>query len=255
MLARLTLLFALPLLLSTAAQADTLLRFVDSEGEHSEILVKGPYARMDIVNGGSGGAGFMLFNAGDRSLYIVDQTDRSYMAFNEQVIDAQMQAMEQMITDLRAQVQQLPAEQRAEMEAQLGLGVETGPVEVETRATGREQEIAGLRCEEKEIIVGGRVQNVACVASPSELGLSLRDFDTLNALMGRLFDLSRRALDAGGPMAQAVGSSVMPALDGVPLEVRDLRDGVITRLAGISTDTLSPEFFRIPPNYREREPF
>ncbi len=253
--ARLTMLLALTLLLSAGAQADALLRFVDSEGEQSEILVKGPYARMDMVNGGSGGTGFMLFNAGDRSLYIVDQTNRSYMRFDERVIDAQMQAMEQMIADLRAQIQQLPAETRAEMEAQLGLGVETGPVEVETRATGQEQEIGGLRCEQKEIIVGGRVQHVACVAGPGDLGLSLRDFDTLNALMGRLFDLSRRALDAGGPMAQAMGSSVMPPLDGVPLEVRDLRDGVSTRLAGISTDTLSPEFFRIPPNYREQDPF
>ena len=255
MLRCLRLILVLALLASTAAQADALLRFIDSEGEHSEILVKGPYARMDMANGGSGGAGFMLFNAGDRSLYVVDQTNRSYMAFNEGVIDAQMEAMEQMIADLRAQVQQLPAEQRAEMEAQLGLGIETGPVEVETRATGREEEIGGLRCEQKEIVVGGRVQNVACVAGPNELELSLRDFDTLNALMERLFELSRRALDAGGPMAQAMGSSVMPPLDGVPLEVRDLRDGVSTRLAGVSTDTLSPEFFRIPPNYREQEPF
>lgn len=253
MLPRLMLLATLGFLLCASASADALLRFTDSEGEYSEILVKGHYARMDIVNGGSGGAGFMLFNAGDRSLYIVDESSRTYLAFDERVIDAQMQAMDQMIADMRAQIQQLPAEARAELEAQLGIGVETGPVAVEARETGRERSIGGVRCTEKEIVVGGRVRNVACVAGPNELGLSLREFETVNALMGRLFELSRRALDAGGPMAQAMGSNVMPPLDGVPLEVRDLQDGVTTRLAGVSTDALSPEFFRIPPNYREQD--
>ena len=254
MLARLVPPLILGLFLSAVAQADALLRFTDSEGDHSEILVKGPYARMDIVNGGSGGSGFMLFNADDRSLYIVDQGSRTYMAFDERAIDAQMQAMDQMIADMRAQIQQLPAEARAEMEAQMGLGVESGPLTVEQEVTGREHDIGNLRCQETEIIVGERVRSIACVAAPGELGLSPRDFGTFHSLMGHLFDLSRRALDAGGPLARAMGSNVMPPLDGVPLEVRDVHDGVTTRLAGVSTDTLSPEFFRIPPNYRERDP-
>lgn len=254
MLARLVPPLVLAMFLSTVAQADALLRFMDSEGDFSEILVKAPYARMDIVNGGSGGSGFMLFNADDRSLYIVDQGSRTYMAFDERAIDAQMQAMDQMIADMRAQIQQLPAEARAEMEAQMGLGVESGPLTVEQDATGRKRDIGNLRCRETEIIVGGRVRSIACVAPPGELGLSPRDFGTLHSLMGHLFDLSRRALDAGGPLARAMGSNVMPPLDGVPLEVRDVHDGVTTRLAGVSTDTLSPEFFRIPPNYRERDP-
>lgn len=241
-------------LLPAALHADALLRFVDNEGQQSEILVKGHYARMDIANAG-GSSGFMLFNAGDRSLYLVDQTNRSYTAFDERVIDAQMRAMEDMIMDLRAQIQQLPVESRAELEAQLGLGVDTGPVQVETRRTGRTRQIGGLRCEDKEILVGGHVQSVACVTGSDDLGLSRLDFDTVNALMGRLFELSRRALDAGGPMAQAMGSNVLPPLDGVPLEVQHIRDGVTTRLAGVSTDTLSAEFFRIPQNYREQDAF
>lgn len=242
------------LLLSGSLYADALLRFVDSDGQHSEILVKGPYARMDIANGG-GSAGFMLFNANDRSLYIVDQTSRTYMAFDERAIDAQVQAMEEMISEMRAQIQQLPQEARAELEAQLGMSIGGGPVEVQTRRTGRTQVIGGLRCEEKEVVVDGRVQSVACVTGSDDLGLSRQDFQTIDALMERLFDLSRRALDAGGPMARAMSSNVLPRLDGVPLEVRHAGDDVVTRLAGVSTDTLSPEFFRIPQNFMERDPF
>jgi 3-hydroxyacyl-CoA dehydrogenase len=65
----------------------------------------------------------------------------------------------------------------------------------------------------------------------------------------------RRALEAGGPMARAMGPNVMPRLGGIPLEVRDLENAVTTRLVGISTDTLSPELFRIPASFREESPF
>lgn len=254
MFPRLTALTTLLLLLPGLACADAILRFVDSDGQQSEILLKGSFARMDIANGG-GSAGFMLFNANDRSLYLIDQTSRTYMAFDERAIDAQIQAMEQMIAEMRVQIQQLPQDARAELEAQLGLSVGGGPVEVETRRTGRTQEVGGLLCNETEVLVDGRVQTVACVTGSDDIGLSRADFTTMNALMERLFDLSRRALDAGGPMARAMSANVLPRLDGVPLEVRHVRDDVVTRLAGVSTDTLSPEFFRIPQNFREREPF
>ena len=254
---RLLIPFALSLLtlLHGPAHADAVLRFVDSQGEQSQLLVKGPYARMDIVNAGSGSTGFMLFHSEQRSLYMIDDGNGTYMRFDEAVVDSQIRAMEEMIAQMRAQIQQLPSEARADMERQLGLGVDTGPVRVETRPTGTRRELGGLRCEEKEILVGGRVQSVACVATAEELGLSRVDFETMNALVERLFELSRRALDSGGPIAQALGTNVMPRLDGVPVKVRDVGDGVTTQLVGISTDTISPEFFRVPTSYREQAPF
>lgn len=245
----------LSLLAVGPSQADALLRFIDSQDQPSEILVKGPYARMDISNGGTGRTGFMLFHAGERTLYMVDEASATYMLFDESVVDAQMQTMAQMIEQMREEIRQLPPEVRAELEAQLGLGVRSEPVVIQTRATGRQAESGGIPCEEKEILVGGRVQSVACVADAGALGLTPVDFNTVNELMGRLFDLSRRALEAGGPMARAMGPNVMPRLDGIPLEVRDLENAVTTRLVGISTDTLSPELFRIPASFREESPF
>ena len=242
------------MLLPAIAQADALLRFEDNTGQHSEILVKGSFARMDIADG-DGSSGFMLFNANDRSLYIVDRNNRTYMAFDEQVIDAQVQAMEEMIAEMRLQIQQLPEEARAELETYLGLGVDREPVEVEVHRTGRTQQVGELQCEEKEIRVDGRVHSVACVTGPDDLGRSRIDFQTVKALTERLFELSRRALDAGGPVAHAMSTNVLPGLDGVPVEVRHVRDELITRLTGVSTDTLSPEFFRIPRNFQEQEPF
>jgi hypothetical protein len=250
---------ALPLLLSLLsaplAQADALLRFMDTQGQPSEILVKGPYARMDIINGGTGRSGFMLFHARERTLYMVDEASGTYMLFDESVVDAQMRAMAEMIAQMRDEIRQLPPEVRAELEAQLGLGVASEPVVIQTRATGRHTESGGIPCEEKEILVAGRLQSIACVADADALGLAAVDFNTVNELMGRLFDLSRRALDAGGPLARAMGPNVLPRLGGIPLEVRDLEDAVTTRLVGLSTDTLSPELFRIPASFREESPF
>ncbi len=233
-------------------QADALLQFVDSDGESSQILIKGAYARMDIVHPGAGRAGYLLFHADNQSLYLVDDTTGTYATFNEAMIDAQMQAMGQIIDEMRAELQFLPPELRSEMEAQMGLGLRQVPMTVEVRRSAGQQDIGGLRCVEAEIVVNGHVQSRVCVARAQDVGLSPAEFDTLNALTERLFALSRQALDTGGPMAQAMGPQVMPPLDGIPLEVRDHQDGVTTRLVGVSTDPVSPELFRIPGSYREQ---
>lgn len=242
------------LALGATAQADALLHYMDDEGLESQILVRGEIVRMELNEAISGTSGYMLFDAATDQLTVVDDTEQTYTPLTREVMDQQMRELTDMVSDLRRQMEQLPPEVRQQLEEQLGIGAEGFDAEIRTRTTGEQRAIGDFTCDEHEVLIDGRVQSTVCVSDPDALGLARDDFDALGALMDRLYELSVNALEAGGPMASQMGASLLPRVDGIPLEVSE-RDGVTTRLAGISTDDLSPELFTVPDRYAERDLF
>jgi len=236
------------------AQADALLQYLDDEGIESQILVQGDIVRMDLNEAVSGTTGYMLFDAGSDQLTVVDDQEQSYIPLTREVMDRQMEALTDMVSDLRQQMEQLPPEVREGLEEQLGIGPEGFEADITTRGTGETREIGEFVCDELEVLIDGQPQSTVCVADAGALGLEQADFATLGALMDRLYELSLRALEAGGPMASQMGASLLPRVDGIPLEVRE-HDGVTTRLTGISTDALGPDLFRVPDSYEEQSAF
>ncbi|WP_019628711.1 hypothetical protein [Thioalkalivibrio sp. AKL10] len=242
------------LAIGSTAQADALLHYVDDEGLESQILVRGDIVRMELNESISGTSGYMLFDARTDQLTVVDDTEQTYTPLTREVMDQQMRAMTDMVSDLRRQMEQLPPEVRQQLEEQLGIGAEGFDAEIDTRATGEQREIGDFVCDDYEVLIDGQVQSTVCVTEPDTLGLGNADFATLGALMDRLYELSLSALEAGGPMASQMGASLLPRVDGIPLQVSE-KGGVTTRLAGISTDDLSAALFSVPDSYAERDLF
>lgn len=236
--------------------ADTRMQFVDRQGIMLEILIQDAYARMDLISEVTGRSGYLLFHADSRSLYLVDQTSGTYQVVNEATIDAQLRTMNQLAEEFRAAIDTLPESERAQWELQLrSILQQDSALQVNIIETGKRSRIEDVSCTEQEIWVGDRLRQIACLASPESLGLSRRDFGTLDELLTRLSQLSDRLLQAGGPMAFALGPRVTVRLDGIPLQVKDLQEGILTRLTFLSTDPLGEEKFRIPTGFRETGPF
>ncbi|WP_018864249.1 hypothetical protein [Thioalkalivibrio sp. ARh3] len=244
------------LLLAAAlpAQADAVLHYIDDEGLESQILVRDHMIRMELNEAISGTTGYMLFDARNDQLTVVDDDEQTYLPLTREVMDQQIQAMTDMVSDLRRQMEQLPPDVREQLKQQLGIGPEGFEAEIRTRETGEEREIGEFVCREIDVLIDDQPQSTVCVADAQSLGLEDSDFQTLGALMDRLYELSLRALEAGGPMASQMGASLLPRVEGVPLEVRE-HDGVTTRLAGLSTDSLSEALFQVPESYEETEMF
>ncbi|WP_017926625.1 hypothetical protein [Thioalkalivibrio sp. HL-Eb18] len=244
------------LALATAvpAQADALLHYIDDEGLESQILVRDHMIRMELNEAISGTSGYMLFDARNDQLTVVDDEEQTYLPLTREVMDEQIQAMTDMVSDLRRQMEQLPPDVRDQLKQQLGIGPEGFEAEISTRETDEQREIGEFVCSEIEVLIDDRPQSTVCVADAQSLGLETSDFQTLGALMDRLYELSLRALEAGGPMASQMGASLLPRVEGIPLEVRE-HDGVTTRLAGLSTDPLSEALFQVPESYEETEMF
>ncbi|ADC71807.1 hypothetical protein TK90_1299 [Thioalkalivibrio sp. K90mix] len=244
------------LALATAvpAQADALLHYIDDEGLESQILVRDHMIRMELNEAISGTSGYMLFDARNDQLTVVDDEEQTYLPLTREVMDEQIQAMTDMVSDLRRQMEQLPPDVRDQLKQQLRIGPEGFEAEISTRETDEQREIGEFVCSEIEVLIDDRPQSTVCVADAQSLGLETSDFQTLGALMDRLYELSLRALEAGGPMASQMGASLLPRVEGIPLEVRE-HDGVTTRLAGLSTDPLSEALFQVPESYEETEMF
>jgi hypothetical protein len=257
--------------LSSVSQADAILQYTDSgESSGSTLMIKGSQVRMEEREA-DGSTVYSLFDSKTRTLVMVIDEERSYAELTEDGLRAQageVRAMqEQFLQQMRQQMEQMPPDQRAMMEQQMRqMGIDAAmlsgddaPVPdssaLETRRTGTSGTIGGVRCEGMEVLMDGTRTNELCVADPQQLGLSAADFATLRTLFEFMQSLSDIALSMGGPFAADMSAEMLPVVDGVPVQVKNLQDGSVTTLQSVSTDTLSADLFQVPDGYQRVDPF
>jgi hypothetical protein len=258
--------------LSGAIHADATLQYTDSgeEGSGSTLMIKGSQVRMEEREA-DGSTVYSLFDSETRTFVMVIDEERGYAELTEDGLRAQageVRAMqEQFLQQMRQQMEQMPPEQRSMMEQQmLQMGIdaamlsgEDSPVPdssaLETRRTGGSSTIGGVRCEGMEVLLDGTRTNELCVADPEKLGLSAADFATLRILFEFMQSLSDIALSMGGPFAAEMSAEMLPVVDGVPVQVKNLQDGSVITLESVSTDALSADLFQVPAGYQRVDPF
>jgi hypothetical protein len=76
-----------------------------------------------------------------------------------------------------------------------------------------------------------------CVATTGDVGVGAGDADTLQSAMNMFRDIAMRMVQSLGAMADS-SALIPPIPDGIPVEVRDLKEGTVHRLAGVSDDTV-----------------
>jgi hypothetical protein len=255
-----------------AAQADVTLQFTDTAGADtgSTLMIKGGDVRMEEREG-DGSMVYSLFDRKTRTLTMVIDEERSYAQLTAEGLKAQAHEVrgmqENFLAQMREQMAQMPPEQRQMMEQQMRqMGVDPAMLSgedppapdlssLETRATGEQRTIGGFRCQVMEVLLEGEITNELCVADAGHVGLSAADFETLKVLFEFMQSLSEIAMSMGGPFAADMGAEMLPAVDGVPVLVKNLQDGTEITLQSVSTDTLSPDLFRIPSGYERVDPF
>lgn len=263
---------AAALSLSGALHADATLQYTDSgeESSGSTLMIKGSQVRMEERDA-DGSTVYSLFDSETRTLVMVIDEERSYAELTEDGLRAQageVRAMQEgFLEQMRQQMEQMPPEQRSMMEQQMRqmgidaamLSGEDSPVPdssaLETRRTGTSDTIGGVRCEGMEVLMDGTRTNELCVADPQQLGLSAADFATLRTLFEFMQSLSDIALSMGGPFAAEMSAEMLPVVDGVPVQVKNLHDGSVMTLQSVSTDTLSADLFQVPAGYQRVDPF
>lgn len=206
---------------------------------------------------------FALFAERSQSLVVVDQQRRQYIDVTPAAL-ARVRAAtglaQQALEVLRGPLDSLPAEQRRSLEDQLAaLGLPSASAPTSSAApvlapvsSGR-REVSGIPCSLFDITQASRQVAEICIADPRNLGLPAQDAATLKGFVTYASGLARQAVGNGrGFQGEAVLLAVTD-IDGVPIAAREHEGGASAWVARVSQEPVSPELFRVPPDYRAAE--
>jgi len=176
------------------------------------------------------------------------------MEMSEATAAQMQQALNAMMAQARAQMAQLPPEQRQMMEQRMG-GAMGGHVQAEPftlKHTGRRGSAAGIGCEWVSVYQGASLFSETCVATPAAAGVSDADYRTLHAMFTLLGKMSRRMSSAA---RGADGSLMAPEIGGIAVLVRDNANGNNqSRLTTVDHSSLGAEQFQVPAGYQKVDP-
>jgi hypothetical protein len=255
----------------TALHADATLRFSDARtGSESTVLIKGASVRMEEREA-DGSMIYSLFDRDERTLIMVMDEERAYAVLTEDGLKAQADQLRDMqqefLVQMRQQMQYMPPDQQQMMQQQMmQLGIDPAMLSgedtptpdissLETRSTGRTRTLGAYDCREIEVWLEGELTNELCLADAAQVGMSRADFETLQVLFTFMHSLSEIAMSMGGPFAAEMGAEMLPEMDGVPVMVKNPKDGSEVLLRSVSRENLPAKLFRIPDDYQAVDPF
>lgn len=200
---------------------------------------------------------YVLFDTKTGGMTMVDAHSRTYSSTTpealRQHLSGAMQQMEMMRQQMQAQLQNMPPEQRAMMERQMGTmgGMPPGAAGVPAKppltikAAGKDT-INGIKCRWYEATRGGQAVGKTCVAKAGELGVSEADFKALRTAFGAFNDLGRELGGMGGS-DEVFDPEKIP---GLPIATHGPTGG--SSVIKVSTDKLPAHLFSAPKGFSPR---
>ncbi|MDX1454979.1 MAG: DUF4412 domain-containing protein [Gammaproteobacteria bacterium] len=229
------------------AMADARLVYVQSDtGKTMSIItIKNGVVRMDDKDGD----GWVLFDSGTETLTTVDPESRSYTVLDKAAMEKLGNTVSDAMKQMQAQLESMPAEQRAMMESMLKkqFGISDDKVETSATRNGKTREIAGHTCEEVVFRMGNQGETLLCVVPTEELGISAADADAVAAMYRTM---SQFAAELGN----SIGISYsLPDVGGMPVYSRDSSDDAADILKRVETGSQPAALFDIPAGYRQQQ--
>jgi hypothetical protein len=245
------------LAMTVPAWADTHIAYVDDAGRPAtQLYVKDGKVRLET------GGDAILYDAAADRFPMLDGERHSYVVMDaermERMVAGAKQAREQMaasMAQMREQMTGMPPEQRAMMEQMMGglggAGEPTAPMtppKVEIKDVGSTQKVAGFRCKDVRMLVGGRAAARMCVADLEALDIPAADRVTLGAMHEGMQKMA--AMDPTGSAAL----DIMP--QGLALKYEPQGPAAESgegpeALQSISHGAVQADLFAVPPGYTE----
>ena len=200
----------------------------------------------------------VIYRADQDAVWVIDHRDKSYRAVDREATESVAQGVGQANAAMRRYIEALPPAQRQTAERLLDrtLGSPTGvSPDIEIRARGANERIAGVPCAVYEVRRGGSRRAEVCRSSFEAAGIADETRDAVRALADSL----GAVLPALAPEhLRQDGVDALHAfavLDGVPLRVRLYEEGAAiweTRVTAIVERAAPATAFDVPDGYERR---
>lgn len=191
----------------------------------------------------------------DDVLYLLEPAERRYSAVDRATVQRVAGELESAMAGMRAQLAQLPPDQRAMMERMMGgLGGGGEAPLLEARDTGRSETVDGRSCRIWQLLLSGAVNSELCVVPYSSLP-GEQDFAAAMQGMASLMKEFSRAfaqLGGGDRGIEAIGE-----VRGFPVLTREFSNGRATgretRVREWREQDVPASQFEVPAGYRKRD--
>ena len=241
------------MLLASPVMADTTIRLGGSDdASRTVIQVKDHMARMAQA----GQPGHVLFDRARHVAIYVDPVKQEYREIDQQQLDKYAEIitlLRQQMELLSAQMQNLPAAQRAFIEQQMGIPAGGLPdLEVLTTEARGTHDVAGFKCQLQVLYKNQQPIGEVCLATAADAGMSENDFATLMAMMNFMRELASTTQKLVGELGEN-SRLLLSGLQGVPVAMRDYQNQKEYRVTEVSSKTIGAEVFNSYLTYNKQD--
>jgi hypothetical protein len=244
------------------AHADSLIEYqVETGKRHAVQPVFIKNGTVLIKSAGGDGNLDVLYERNNERLVLIDHKKQNFTPITDQKLGQLAQQVEDVQPLLRGigeQLRKLPAKQKAKWEDMLG-GISLDrfdpakhPTESTTlQKTGTGRTVAGVSCEETNVIKRGTATAEFCLADPAALKLPADDAATLRSLIAFTQRLARKAQGLTQFGLELPGGD-LSSLAGIPVQMRELggKHPVAMTLSRVSDEAVAGDAIKVPDGYR-----
>lgn len=260
-------LFSGLIFLSSSAKADATLNFsqtdfVNNTSNTNQMLIHAQRIRFLPFDGNE--AAYHIFDSAANRLFMVRDEEKKYMMIDEQKVNriadmmaSQMNSFKAQIEMMRTQLNTMPPEQLQQAQAMISYYdqmVQESQNPPQRIQSGRQELVAGVRCDVFETLQNNIKSREQCVVGPESLGLNQSDLNTLLAMKQFMLKMQ----DATESMMQKADFQVnnLESLNGFPVLTRFFDENgktlFETRLISITNQPVAADVVTIPLGYTEQ---
>jgi hypothetical protein len=247
---------------ATSASAGVVLIMEQSGGRDPapvEIRILAEPDRLKLPNARGG----VIYRGDQDKAWTIDDERKSYIEITRQSAGEIRSQMEAAMAQARAQLPNLPPEQRKaveEMLAKQGAGVAPGqqakPPAVTFQKAGGKKTVGKWSCEGYARLEDGRKVDDLCVARLADLGLTRNDLKAFSGLSGLVQSAAGPGRAAARPMDfEALSKAI--GYDAMPIHSVHHNPGgaapVETTVKAIERKPIAPASFELPAGYAKRD--
>jgi hypothetical protein len=190
------------------------------------------------------------------TFYIVDDADKSYIAFDKATMEQLAKKIAVEMEKVKAQLAQLPPEQRAQVEQMMpGLAEDDRRWVVEALDTGKSDKVGGRDCRVWDIKRGDQLDDQICVVPYSALP-GKEDVQAMFANFAKVFEEMAKSVPVlSGMMSNEFSASAK--VNGYPVRLRAYENGQLgddEQLMSVWREEAIPaSMFEIPAGYTQKQ--